>query len=316
MGARYTHRFCRLISGLCRHMPISVVSKHLQIRWETVKEIDKTYLQNTLPEQDPSQLTGIRYLGVDEVARAKGHDYMTVVYDMDSGILLWVGVGRNKAVLSEFLSQLSAETVKGIEAVAMDMGRSYQAAVKECLPNADIVFDRFHIMQNFSKAIANQRRIEFRRASKPEKKLMKGSRYLLQRNRENMSSKQSQQLDTLLEENQNLSTIYLLKEQLQTLWIAPKDTREMRYRLEQWCSLARESSLVYMEKFAGFMERHTVGICNYARHPLTSARIEAGNVAIGMIRKRARGIRDTDYFKLKIQQTSIPDSGDMFYSVP
>ena len=84
-GCRFTRRFCRMISGLCRYMSIQAVSRHLGLRWETVKNIDRAYLEESLPALDPTQLTGLKYLGVDEVARAKGHDYMTVIYDMVEG---------------------------------------------------------------------------------------------------------------------------------------------------------------------------------------------------------------------------------------
>lgn len=275
--------------------------------------MDKTHLEATLPALDPSSLTGILYLGVDEVARAKGHDYMTVVYDMDTGVLLWVEKGRTADVFGQFLKALPQPTADGIKAVAMDMGPAYQSAVRQHLPNAAIVFDRFHIMQNFSKAIVNQRRIEFRRATKGEKELMKGSHFLLQKNRGNLSEKQTLKLDGLLSKNANLNTVYLLKEQLQAFWDHPESVEVMHARLEHWCELADESGLLYMKRFAKSLRRHAEGICNYARYPLTSARIEAGNVAIGMIRKRARGIRDTEYFKLKIRQTSIPDDGNAFY---
>ncbi|VAW64584.1 Mobile element protein [hydrothermal vent metagenome] len=146
-GVHFTDRLCQLVSGLCRHMSIQAVSNHLKIRWETVKNIDKKYLHKTLPALDPGQLKNLKYIGVDEVARAKGHDYMTVVYDMLEGHLIWVETGRTSDVFSQFLKQLPSETAACIEAVAMDMGPAYQKSVRDCLPNADIVFDRFHVMK-------------------------------------------------------------------------------------------------------------------------------------------------------------------------
>lgn len=131
---RVTRRYARMISGLCRHMSLCVVSRYTGIRWESVKEIDKQYLKETLPAQDPGSLTGLRYLGVDEVARAKGHDYLTLVYDLERGDLLWVGVGRTAQALETFLDALTPETAEGIEAVAMDMGLAYQSAVKKTYP--------------------------------------------------------------------------------------------------------------------------------------------------------------------------------------
>jgi transposase len=311
-GGRFTRRFCRMISGLCRHMSIQAVSRHLGIRWETVKNIDKAYLEETLPALDPTQLTDLKYLGVDEVARAKGHDYMTVIYDMVEGHLIGVETGRTADVFSGFLKQLPLETAEKIEAVAMDMGPSYQKSVRDCLPNADIVFDRFHIMQNYSKALSNQRRIEFRKANKAGKELLTGTHYLVLKNADKLNESQTEKLQRLLDENANLNTLYILKEQLQALW--ESETVElMQEQLEAWCQIADQSTMLYLKKFAKSLRRHCVGICNYAKHKLTSARIEAGNISIGMIRKRARGIRDTEYFKLKIRQSSLPDKDSMFY---
>jgi transposase len=313
-GCRYTLRFCRLVSGLCRHMSISTVARHLQLRWETVKNMDKGYLESTLPALDPSQLSGLKYIGVDEVARAKGHDYMTVIYDMVSGQLIGVETGRTADVFSAFLKQLPQETALNIEAVAMDMGPSYQKSVRDCLPHADIVFDRFHVMQMYSKAISNQRRIEYRKANKAGKELLKGTHYLVLKNADKLKEGQAEKLQKLLEENANLNTLYVLKEQLQALWQS-ENYEAMQANLEQWCSMAEQANMIYLKKFSASLRRHRDGICNFAKHKLTSARIEAGNISIGMIRKRARGIKDTDYFKLKIRQSSMPDDQSMFYLV-
>jgi len=284
----------------------------LQPRWDTVKNMDRFYLESTLPALDPSQLKDLKYLGVDEVARAKGHDYMTVIYDMVSGHLIGVETGRTADVFSDFLKSLPEETASKIEAVAMDMGPAYQKSVRECLPNADIVFDRFHVMKNYSKALSNQRRIEFRKANKAGKDLLKGTHYLVLKNADKLNESQSERLQKLLNENTNLNTLYIMKEQLQALWESPT-VELMQERLEAWCLLAEESPMHYLKKFAKSLRKHCIGICNYAKYQLTSARIEAGNVSIGMIRKRARGIKDTEYFKLKIRQSSVSDNQSMFY---
>jgi len=310
-GVRFTQRFCHLVSGLCRHISIQAVALHLGLRWETVKNIDKTYLCRSLPDLDPSELKGLKYIGVDEVARAKSHDYMTVIYDLEQGHLIGVETGRTADVLTNYLKRIPAITAINIEAVAMDMGPAYQKSVREVLPHADLVFDRFHVMQNYSKAIGNQRRIEFRKADYTGKQLMKGTHYLLLKNADKLKDNQSERLQQLLANNENLNTLYVLKEQLQALWSA--DTVEqMQQQLDDWCAIADQSNMHYAKKFAKSLRRHREGICNYAKYRLTSARIEAGNVSIGMIRKRARGIRDTEYFKLKIRQTSVPDRASMF----
>ena len=143
--------------------------------------------------------------------------------------------------------------------------------------------------------------------------MLKGTHYLVLKNASKLNEKQAQKLQNLLSENTNLNTLYLMKEQLQLLWTLG-NVEEMQSALEAWCELADESGLLYLKKFAKSLRSHRVGICNYAKHKLTSARIEAGNISIGMIRKRARGIRDTEYFKLKIRQSSLPDTQSMFYS--
>jgi transposase len=167
-------------------------------------------------------------------------------------------------------------------------------------------------MKLYSNVIKNQRRIEFRKASKPDKKVMKGTHYLLLKNANKLSEKQTGVLQELLRNNDNLYLIYVIKEQLQALWNA-ESYEVMDEQLEQWCQVVDESEMHYLKTFAKSLRAHRKGICNYAKHKLTSARIEAGNVSICMIRKRARGIRDTEYFKLKIRQTSLPDDQSMFY---
>ena len=266
----YTKRFCLMISGLCRHMTISAVAKHFGLRWETVKNIDKAYLEDTLPSLIPEELTNLKYLGVDEVARAKGHDYMTLVYDLVSGQLIWVQAGRTAEVFSQFLKKLLEPTKQGILAVAIDMGLSYQKAVRDDLPNADIVFDRFHVMQNFCKAMDNQRRAEFRKADDAQKGLITGSRYLLLKNSDKLNETQTDKLKTLLHENKNINSLYILKEQLQTLWSNSTYT-SMETTLETWCQLADETGMTYIKKFAGLLRRYKTGICNYAKYHLTTA---------------------------------------------
>jgi transposase len=167
-------------------------------------------------------------------------------------------------------------------------------------------------MKNYSKALSNQRRIEFRKSNKAGKELMKGTHYLVLKNSEKLDEKQTIKLHRLLAENVNLNTLYIMKEQLQALWNS-QTVELMQDELEKWCEIADQSNLLYLKQFAKSLRKHCQGICNYAKHKLTSARIEAGNISIGMIRKRARGIRDTEYFKLKIRQSSLPDDQSMFY---
>jgi transposase len=321
-GARATRRFARLISGLCRHMPIDAVARHAGLSWHSVKALDAAFLAETVIPPRPQLLTGIRYLGVDEVARAKGHDYLTLVYDLtpgeNCGRILWVKEGRDAATLLEFLDALSQECADGIEAVAIDMGLAYIAAVQKSLPSAAIVFDRFHVMQMFSKVVRDCRRAEFKAAKTlgdlTGQQAIKGSLWLLLSNRTTLKQTDQERLDQLLAQNQPLATLYTLKEQLQGLWQQPASATDMAARLDEWCGMATAAKITGLAKFVKTLQSHRTGICAYADHPITTARLEAGNVAIGLLRRRARGFRDTAYLKLKIYQLNTPDQPSFLYA--
>lgn len=314
-GQRVTNRMANLVSALCRHMTISAVARYTGLSWDTVKNLDKRCLAKQLPPLRPELLEGLRLIGVDEVARAKGHDYLTLVYDMVSGDLIWIKKGRTAEVFGEFLQALSFECAEGIEAVAMDMGLAYQSAVRQWLPKADIVFDRFHVMQLYSKVIKQVRRAEFKKADEEHKEQIKGTSYLLLANRDKLDGEGEIRLQQLLDTNQKLLTVYTLKEQLQELWNTPPTVAAMHARLDSWCELAEASNITALITFSKSLKSHAVGICNYAAYPITSAAIEAGNVGIGLIRKRARGINDTEYLKLKIRQLNSPDTAEPFYPI-
>ncbi len=225
-------------------MSIHAVSQHLGIRWETVKNIDREYLRSSLPALKPEKLNNLIHIGVDEVARAKRHDYMTVVYDLVSGHLIWVEHGRKTEVLVSFFEQLSEQTKAGIKAVSMDMGQAYQSAVRKMLPHADIVFDRFHVMQNYCILIRKERAKAFRKGSHDEKRMLKGTLFLLLKNAQKLDDKQSDRLDDLLESNKTLCVIYMLKEQLQAIW-DESCYETMVSALEAWCRLAKSTRILH-----------------------------------------------------------------------
>ncbi|MEC4740876.1 transposase, partial [Shewanella sp. E94] len=169
-----------------------------------------------------------------------------------------------------------------------------------------IVFDRFHVMQNYCLLIKKERSKAFRNGSNEEKRMLKGTLFLLLKNAHKLDDSQSDRLDDLLESNKTLCIVYMLKEQLQAIWDEPC-YESMVKALEGWCSLARATRILSLCNYV------IMQLCNYAKYRLTNARVEAGNVSIGLLRRRARGIRDIDYFKLKIRQTSVPDTHSTFY---
>lgn len=319
---RVTRRYAKLIAGMARHMPISAVARHTGLSWDSVKAIECAHLAETSPMPRPQTLDGIRYLGVDEVARAKGQSYFTLVYGLSPGPnygrILWVKEGRESAVLMEFLDALSQECADGIKAVALDMGPAYIAAVKESLPNAAIVFDRFHVMQMFNKVIRDCRRAEFKAAKTlgdlEGQQVIKGSLWLLLSNRRTLKESDQTRLDQLLAQNQPLASLYALKEQLQHVWQPESTPADMAVRLDDWCGMAKAAGITGLSRFVKTLQSHRSGICAYADHPITTARLEAGNVSIALLRRRARGFRDMAYLKLKILQLNTEDIPSFLYN--
>jgi len=319
---RVTRRYARLIAGMARHMPISTVARHTGLSWDSVKAIECVHLAETIPIPDPKSLEGIRYLGVDEVARAKGQSYFTLVYDLspgtDYGRILWVAAGRESAVLQEFLDALSEDCADGIDAVALDMGPAYIAAVQASLPQAAIVFDRFHVMQMFNKVIRDCRRAEFKAARTlgdlTGQQAIKGSLWLLLSNRTTLKDTDQDRLDQLLAQNQPLATLYALKLQFQWLWQLDSTFAVMAARLDDWCGMAIAAGMPGLATFVKTLQAHRTGICAYADHPITTSRLEAGNVSIALLRRRARGFRDMTYFKLKIFQLNTKDTPSFLYN--
>ena len=145
---------------------------------------------------------------------------------------------------------------------------------------------------------------------------IKGSLYLLLANRATLKETDQSRLDLLLAQNAPLNTLYTLKEQLQRLWQQPSTPAAMAMRLDDWCGMAKAAKINGLNKFVQTLQAHRIGICAYADHPITTARIEAGNVSIAPLRRRARGYRDLEYFKLKILQLNVDDTPSFLYSKP
>ena len=180
---RVTLRLAHYVYQLCRVMTVSEVAHHLDMDWKTVKNIDKFYLERDFGQPD---LNGLRILAVDEISIRKGHSYLTVVLDYLSGRVLFIGKKRKAKTLKRFFNKLSISQRKKIEAVAMDMWDPFIKAVKDKLPQAKIVFDPFHVVANFSRVIDKVRNSEYRKASKEDKAVFKGAKYLLLKNRKNI----------------------------------------------------------------------------------------------------------------------------------
>lgn len=299
--AKATWRLMKFVSMLCRHMPNTAVGEVLGIDDVTVGRWDRAVLAAELPEPD---FDGVDKLLVDEKHLGARHGYVTVVLDADTGTLLHMDKGKKMESLQSFFDKLSPSQKAGIKAVCIDRAGQYRNVVHGNCPNAVIVYDRFHIMKNYNEAVDEVRRGEVVRASASQKKLIKGQRFNLLRNPENLRGNAEEQLRTLLEANENLNTCYILADALRQLWRYRYRAWAKRY-LDQWCAWACASEIRQLERFAKSIQEHSEGILNYFKYRITQGPIESFNNIIARTVHRACGVRDLDYLYLKLRQQSL-----------
>ncbi len=283
---------------LTERMTISDVSMVTGLDWKTVKDIDKYYIKKRLVG-----LQGItpERLGVDEVAYEKGHKYLTVVRDLDLNRVIWIGIGRKKQTLDAFFSLLSIHKQRGIQVVVLDMWDPYIASVKQFCPLADIVFDKFHIIKKVNEAVDRLRKQEFARADDEERLMMKRKRFIILKRGKNLTEEQQEKLKDIMENNEQLYKAYLLKEQISDIFDTESYPAAMQ-RIERWKENVNTSEITQFNTVLKTFKRYAYGIQNYFIHHLTNAGSEGFNTKINIIRRKAYGFWDLDYFMLKIFQ--------------
>lgn len=296
---RVTQRLARYVYDLCKVMTIQDVARHLDLNPKTVKAIDKHFLDEEFGRTD---CDGLRIIAIDEIAVRKGHNYMTVVLDYETGRVVWMGEGRSKETLDAFFASMSEEQKQAVEAVAMDMWEAYVNRVQHHCPEAKIVFDLFHLVKAFGDVIDEVRREEVRNAVTKEDRLyIKGSRYLLLKNRQNLKPTQRVRLRELLGANERLSAVYQLKDQLKMIY-RYKRRRWAKKALDQWCALAEEVDHPDMRRFIGRLRFFEEGILNHSDYPIGTSPLEGVNNKIKVIKRKAYGFHDQHYFALKVKQ--------------
>ena len=295
---RVTHRLARYVYGLCRTMTIEDVARHVGLNPKTVKAIDKQFLAEEFGTTD---LEGLRILAIDEIAIKKHHQYMTVVLDYLSGRVVWMGRGHSKDTLDQFFALMTDAQKQAIEAVTMDMWEPYINRVTHHCPDAKIVFDLFHLTSAFGRVIDEIRREELRSADPESKAVLKKSRYLLLKNACNLNDDQRVRLHDLLTANERLSAVYQLKDQLKMIYQyrTPAGVREA---LDQWCTLAGEIDHPSMNRFVRRLRFFEYGIVNHCSYPIGTSKLEGVNNKIKVIKRKAYGFHDQDYFALKVKQ--------------
>jgi transposase len=294
----YTRAFERYALELGRRMTIRDVAKHLDVGWDMIKDIQKRDLSRRYRKP---KLKHLRRLAIDEISIAKGHRYLTVVLDLDSGAVVFVGDGKGADALKPFWKRLRPSGAK-IEAVAMDMSAAYRGAVSTHLPKAKIVFDRFHVMKLFNEKLSDLRRALHREATDVmQKKVLKGTRWLLLKAAENLDPEKDEKsrLEEALALNKSLATAYYLKEDLRQFWEQPGKTFATLF-LDGWLKRAEASGIKRMQQMAKTLAAHRSGLLAYYDVMITSGPMEGTNNKIKTMKRQAYGFRDKEFFKLKI----------------
>jgi transposase len=293
----YTRAFERYALDLCRHMTIQDVAKHLVIGWDTIKEIQAKHLQRRFGKP---KLHKLQQIAIDEINIGKGHRYLTIVLDLLSGAVVFVGDGKGVDALKPFWKRLRRAHAK-IAAVATDMSAAYTRAVRDNLPRAVHVFDHFHVIKLYNDKLSAFRRQLFHELTAQGQKLLKGIRWLLLKNPENLdpTKQEPQRLERALRLNAPLALAYYLKEDLRQIWLQPTKAQARRF-LEEWLACARASGLRMLEQFADTLQAHQQGILNYYDYPISTGPLEGTNTKIKLLNRQAYGYRDHAFFKLKI----------------
>ena len=295
---RHTRGFERYVLDLCQCMSMKDVAAYLQVHWDVVKTIQKRYLQRRFSKP---KLKHLRHLAVDEIAVAKGHRYVTVGLDLKSGAVVFVGEGKGAEALAPFWKRLKCARAR-IRAVAMDLSPAYIEAVTTHLPNAFIVFDRFHVVKLFNHRLSQFRREVYRlMKDQTQRKVLKGIRWLLLKNPENLddTKQERERLEEALQMNRPLATAYYLKDLLRAFWEC-EDYPEAAAFLDEWIAEAQASGIRMLYGMAKTLERHRQGLLNYYLYPISTGPLEGTNNKIKTMKRQAYGFRDQEFFRLKI----------------
>lgn len=299
--ARVTKRLAESVARLCRVASIKHVAEFFSLSWWTVKSIDKRHLSETL---GPVDLSGVSLLAMDEFAIRKGHRYATVIVEPRTKRVLWIGRGRSRESIRPFFELLGDEGCKKIKAVVMDMNGAFETEVRAQCPGAEIVYDLFHVVAKYGREVVDQvRRDEARRLADDNaaRKVIKGSRWLLLRNKCNIKREKDRiRLYDLLQANRNLMKVYILKDDLKQLWVYRYRKSALKF-WRGWHTRAMRSGVEPLRRFAKRLKPYVSGILAHCEYNLHTSLMEGINNKIKVIKRMAYGFRDDEYFFLKIR---------------
>ena len=295
--SRITKHLAHFVLALRGAMSIRDVARFTGLHWETVKNIEKDWLKK---EYRRTRLSEATILGIDEVYLGRKLGYITVVRDLESGTVLHVGRGRGSDALEAFRRRIRRRK-KQIVAVALDMSNAYTAWVRKVLPDADIVYDHFHVIKLMNERMDNLRRTTMNKLADEQKKELKSKRFHLLRNEENLTAEAAEELKALRFEFSDLGTASLMKEYLRNIYKIANTKELAKTAFMLWCEKAEASGIGCLKQMAKTIRSRLEGLLGYWRHNrITSASQEGFNNKIGWLTRQAYGYRDVQYLFLKI----------------
>jgi transposase len=294
---RYTKRFACYVLDLVRHMTMWDVAQHLGISWNLVKALLKEDLERRFSRP---LLKDLRLLAIDEISIGRGHRYLTVVLDLETGVVVFVGDGKGTKALDPFWKRLRRSGAR-IHAVALDMSQAYILAVRTHLPEATLVFDHFHVVKLMNDKLSDLRRELQRQALTTDKEVLKGTRWLLLKSPKKLDETrdEAQRLRVALELNAPLAAAYYLKEDLRQLWSQP-DQQSATIFLQGWIDRARATGLRQLQQMANTLSLYRTGLLAYYDVPISTGPLEGTNNKIKTLQRQSYGFRDPDFFRLRI----------------
>lgn len=302
----YTKRFAFLVGRRCRTSTIKDVARELRLDWETVKELEKQYMREQLRRVGTP---APEVIGIDEVSIRKGHTYRIVVSDLLRRRPIWFGgQGRTEADLDQFYAWLGAKKGRKIRLALMDMWKPFGNATRRHVPWAALLFDKFHIMRHLGEALDQVRRSEYARLSGSQRRFIKGQKYALLSHRENLTLEGRRGLRELLRINRRLNVAYVLKESFGQLWDYEREGWARKF-FENWKAALKWQRLKPYQKFAQMIEEHWEGIAAYCQpeNKVSLGFVEGLNNKIRVIQRRAYGLRDEEYLRLKVLTCMLPE---------
>jgi transposase len=301
----YTQRFAYYVGRRCRSATIKDIATELQLDWDAVKELDKQYMRAQLKR---AGTPGPQVIGIDEISIRKGHTYRIVVSDLLRHRPIWFGgQDRSEASMDEFYRFLGEKKVQKIRLAVMDMWKAFRTSTRHHAPQAAILFDKFHVLRHLSQALDTVRKREYGRLQGKPRIFIKGQKYTLLAHPQNLTGSARKNLKLLLEANKRINTAYVLKESFGQLWDYNREAWAKKF-FENWRAQLKWQRLKPYEDFADMIERHWDGIAAYCKpeNKVSLGFVEGLNNKIRVLQRRAYGLRDEEYLRLKVLTCMLP----------